>query len=164
MDREGEFIKLLQQHQGIIYKVCRVYTKQADDWDDMYQEIALQAWKSFSTFRGDAKFSTWLYRVALNTAITLFKRSKKAAVLPEATEQLTTPASEPDPKEEQLQAMYHAIAELSEVDKAIVLLFLDDYPYEDIGQMMGITPNHVAVKMSRIKTKLQSLTQQSLPK
>ena len=77
---------------------------------------------------------------------------------------MVSPASEPDPKEEQLKAMYRAIAELSEVDKAIVLLFLDDYPYEDIGQMMGITPNHVAVKMSRIKTKLQSLTQQSLPK
>jgi RNA polymerase sigma-70 factor (ECF subfamily) len=164
MDREGEFIKLLQQHQGIIYKVCRVYSKQAEDWDDMYQEIALQAWKSFSTFRGEARFSTWLYRVALNTAITQFRRSKKTAVIPEATEQLTTPASEPDPKEEKLQAMYRAIAELSGVDKAIVLLFLDDYPYEDIGQMMGITPNHVAVKMSRIKTKLQSLTQQSLPK
>lgn len=164
MDREGEFIKLLQQHQGIIYKVCRVYSKQAEDWDDMYQEIALQAWKSFSTFRGEARFSTWLYRVALNTAITQYRRSKKTTVIPEATDLMVSPASEPDPKEEQLKAMYRAIAELSEVDKAIVLLFLDDYPYEDIGQMMGITPNHVAVKMSRIKTKLQSLTQQSLPK
>ena len=161
MRQEEVFIELLQQHERIINKVCRVYAQAAEDRNDLYQELALQAWRSYPTFRGDAQFSTWLYRVALNTAITQFRKSKKATTTPELLEPFVAPAAETDTEEEQLQSMYRAIAKLSELDKAIVLLYLDDYPYDDIGRVMGITPNHVAVKMSRIKTKLQSLTQQS---
>jgi RNA polymerase sigma-70 factor (ECF subfamily) len=161
MNRENEFIQLLEAHQRIVKKVCRIYAHTTEDRNDLFQEVALQAWRSFSRFRGDAQFSTWLYRVSLNTAITFFRKEQKKTSVPVLSEEVVAPASEPDPREEQLELMYRAISTLSDLDKAIVLLYLEDYPYDDIGQMMGITPNHVAVKMSRIKIKLQSLTQAS---
>lgn len=149
-----DFIALLTQHRKIIYKVCNLYMDDREQRDDLFQEITLQAWKSFAHFRGDARFGTWLYRVALNTAITYFKKEKRKApvflseVFPEMPEM-------PDPAEEQLQAMYKAIATLSKIDKALVMLYLEDYSYQDIGDMLGITANNVAVKMNRVKARLK---------
>lgn len=154
MPDEQEFISVINQHQKIIHKVCAVYMDTPTDREDLFQEITLQAWKSFATFRGEAQFSTWLYRVALNTAITFFRKEKKqpqifnTEIFPELTEQKNT-------DEEQLAAMYKAIGELSNIDKALVMLYIEDYSYQEIGDMMGISPNNVAVKMIRIKTKLK---------
>jgi len=162
MPSEKEFIALLNQHQKIVYKVCNLYMDRHSDREDLFQEITLQAWKAYGNFRGDAKFSTWLYRVALNTAITFFRKEKKqpavysADILPEVNEDAY------DPIEEQIKAMYAAIGELSKIDKAIVMLYLEDYSYNEIGEMMGITANNVAVKMNRIKTKLKEQTQKKL--
>ena len=156
MPDEQEFISVINQHQKIIHKVCSVYMDTPTDREDLFQEITLQAWKSFATFRGEAQFSTWLYRVALNTAITFFRKEKKQPVIfnteifPELTEQKNT-------DEEQLAAMYKAIGELSNIDKALVMLYIEDYNYQEIGDMMGISPNNVAVKMIRIKTKLKEV-------
>lgn len=137
-----------------------MYVQRAEDRDDLFQEITLQAWKSYPRFKGDARFSTWLYRVALNTAITHFRKQQKNPLRQSEETAIDLQDTPTDPTEEQFQMMYKAIGELSEVDKALVLLYLEDYPYDDIAQMMGITANHVAVKMNRIKTKLQSITQQ----
>jgi RNA polymerase sigma factor (sigma-70 family) len=137
-----------------------MYVQRVEDRDDLFQEITLQAWKSYARFKGDARFSTWLYRVALNTAITHFRKQKRNPLRQSEETVIDLQDTPTDPTEEQFQIMYKAIGELSEVDKALVLLYLDDYPYDDIAQMMGITANHVAVKMNRIKTKLQSITQQ----
>jgi RNA polymerase sigma factor (sigma-70 family) len=162
MPSEKEFIALLNQHQKIVYKVCNLYMDRHSDREDLFQEITLQAWKAYRNFRGDAKFSTWLYRVALNTAITFFRKEKKqpavysADILPEVNEDAY------DPIEEQIKAMYAAIGDLSKIDKAIVMLYLEDYSYNEIGEMMGITANNVAVKMNRIKTKLKEQTQKKL--
>lgn len=162
MPSEKEFITLLNQHQKIVYKVCNLYMDRHSDREDLFQEITLQAWKAYGSFRGDAKFSTWLYRVALNTAITFFRKEKKrpaiytSDTLPEINEEAY------DPIEEQVKAMYAAIGELSRIDKAIVMLYLEDYSYNEIGDMMGITANNVAVKMNRIKTKLKEQTQKQL--
>jgi len=162
MASEKEFISLLNQHQKIIYKVCNLYMDRHSEREDLFQEITLQAWKAYGNFRGDAKFSTWLYRVALNTAITFFRKEKnKPSIystdsIPDQTEE------EADPVEEQVKAMYAAIGELSKIDKAIVMLYLEDYKYIEIGEMMGITANNVAVKMNRIKTKLKEETQKHL--
>lgn len=157
MPDEQEFISVINQHQKIIHKVCSVYMDMQTDREDLFQEIVLQAWKSYSTFRGEAQFSTWLYRVALNTAITFFRKKKnqpkifKTEIFPELVEQKNT-------DEEQLSAMYKAISELSSIDKALVMLYIEDYNYNEIGDMMGISPNNVAVKMIRIKTKLKEST------
>ncbi len=160
MSKEKEFISLLNEHQRIIHKVCNLYMDAHTDREDLFQEITLQAWKAYGNFRGDAKFSTWLYRVALNTAITFFRKEKRQPDI-FSTEAVPDFRSNDayDPIEEQVKAMYAAIGELSKIDKAIVMLYLEDYSYNDIGEMMGITANNVAVKMNRIKTKLKESTQ-----
>ncbi len=162
MQPEKEFIHLLNQHQKIIYKVCNLYMDLHSDREDLFQEITLQAWNAYGNFRGDAKFSTWLYRVALNTAITFFRKEKKKPdiystdMMPEKMEENF------DPVEEQVKAMYAAIGELSRIDKALVMLYLEDYSYQEISEMMGITANNVAVKMNRIKIKLKEGAQKQL--
>lgn len=160
MPAEKEFIALLNEHQRIIHKVCNLYMDAHVDREDLFQEITLQAWKAYAGFRGDAKFSTWLYRVALNTAITFFRKEKRKPDIYSTESVPDFGASESyDPIEEQVKAMYTAIGDLSKIDKAIVMLYLEDYNYNDIGDMMGITANNVAVKMNRIKTKLKESTQ-----
>lgn len=157
--KEKEFIQLLNQNQKIIHKVCNLYMNWQEDKEDLFQEITLQAWKAFSQFRGEAKFSTWLYRVALNTAITFFRKDKKNAFIatvseiPELAHQ-----SDRDPIEDKTKAMYKAIADLSKIDKAIVMLYLEDYSYSEISEIIGITANNIAVKMNRIKVKLREAT------
>lgn len=160
MPSEKEFIQLLNEHQRIIHKVCNLYMDAHADREDLFQEITLQAWKAYAGFRGDAKFSTWLYRVALNTAITFFRKEKKKPEI-YSTEKMPDYGHQDthDPIEEQVKAMYAAIGDLSKIDKAIVMLYLEDYSYNDIGDMMGITANNVAVKMNRIKIKLKESTQ-----
>jgi RNA polymerase sigma factor (sigma-70 family) len=160
MPAEKEFIALLNEHQRIIHKVCNLYMDAHADREDLFQEITLQAWKAYAGFRGDAKFSTWLYRVALNTAITFFRKEKRKPDI-YSTESVPDMSGNEtyDPIEEQVKAMYTAIGDLSKIDKAIVMLYLDDYNYNDIGDMMGITANNVAVKMNRIKTRLKESTQ-----
>lgn len=160
MPAEKEFIALLNEHQRIIHKVCNLYMDAHADREDLFQEITLQAWKAYSGFRGDAKFSTWLYRVALNTAITFFRKEKRQPDIYSTEVIPDFKANDAhDPIEEQVKAMYAAIGDLSKIDKAIVMLYLEDYSYNDIGDMMGITANNVAVKMNRIKTKLKESTQ-----
>ncbi len=158
MATEKEFIQLLNKHQNIIHKVCRLYMDKADEREDLFQEVTLQAWKAFASFRGDAQFSTWLYRVALNTAITFYRKEKKQ--LPVFNTEIFPDSSESyNPIEEQVQAMYKAIGDLSKIDKALVMLYLEDYDYKTIGDMLGISPNNVAVKMNRVKVKLKEETQ-----
>jgi len=156
---EKEFIQLLNQNQKIIHKVCNLYMNWQEDKEDLFQEITLQAWKAFSQFRGDAKFSTWLYRVALNTAITFFRKDKKNAFIATVSEvpELALP-SDKDPIEDKTKAMYKAIAALSKIDKAIVMLYLEDYSYAEISEIIAITASNIAVKMNRIKVKLREAT------
>jgi RNA polymerase sigma-70 factor (ECF subfamily) len=162
MSAEQQFISLLNKHQNIIHKVCGIYMDTRTDKEDLFQEITLQAWKSFSTFRGDAQFSTWLYRVALNTAITFFRKEKRRPTvlhkdfLPEIFEENNDAV-----EREKLQLMYQSISALSKIDKALVMLYLDDYNYNDIGEVLGITANNVAVKLNRIKLKLKESTQKN---
>lgn len=157
--KEKDFIQLLNQNQKIIHKVCNLYMNWQEDKEDLFQEITLQAWKAYSQFRGEAKFSTWLYRVALNTAITFFRKDKKNAFIDTVSEmpELTLPIDR-DLIEDKTKAMYEAIAALSKIDKAIVMLYLEDYSYAEISEIIGITANNIAVKMNRIKVKLREAT------
>lgn len=158
MATEQDFIKLLNTHQKIVYKVCNLYMDNKTDREDLFQEITLQAWKSFGSFRGDAQFSTWLYRVALNTAITYFRKTKKQ-IQTSYSETLPEIVTKDDNIEEQVKAMYKAIGNLTKIDKALVMLYLEDYSYNEVGEMLGITPNNVAVKMNRLKVKLKEETE-----
>lgn len=159
---EREFIQRIQQHSGIIHKVCSLYVEGKENREDLFQEITLQAWKSYPRFQGNSLFSTWLYRVALNTAITYFKQQKRNPIQYAADEVPELSDVDSDNREEKFQIMHQAIAQLTDVDKALVLLYLEDFPYDEIAAMMGITANHVAVKINRIKSKLQMLTRQMM--
>ncbi|MEP6844783.1 MAG: RNA polymerase sigma factor [Panacibacter sp.] len=154
MQATNEFLSLINQHQNIIHKVCNLYMHDAADKEDLFQEITLQAWNAYKSFRGEAKFSTWLYRVGLNTAISFYRKEKRKPVFESAFE-FPEQADETSDIEEQIQAMYQAIGALSKIDKALVMLYLEDYSYDEIGNMLGITANNVAVKMNRVKTKLK---------
>lgn len=153
---QQSFIQLLNDHQNIIHKVCSLYMDNKDNREDLFQEISLQAYKSFTNFKGDSKFSTWLYRVALNTAITYFKKEKKKEQLNfQMALQPIECSNDNAIIEEQLNAMYKAIACLNKIDKALVMLYLEDYSYIEISDMLGISANNVAVKMNRLKVKLK---------
>jgi RNA polymerase sigma factor (sigma-70 family) len=146
---EKEFLAAIKDHEKIIWKVIIMYQSNTRDREDLRQEILLNAWKGSKNFRGEAKFSTWLYQVALNTAITFYKKDlRQQAVLEQQAHSDNTNQAE-------LDILNQAINALSRVDKALVMLFLEDYSYAEIGDMMGITANNVAVKMNRIKSRLK---------
>ena len=157
---EKEFIKAIQQHEQILHKVCHMYMHDKHNREDLFQEIVLNAWKGIKQFRQESKFSTWLYRVALNTAITMFKKEKKKAVLELRTEYALAEA--PGEDENQYQAMRKAIEELTEIDKALVMLYFEDYSHQEMATITGLTVTNIAVKMNRIKNKLKAGTKKYL--
>ncbi|MBT8267710.1 MAG: RNA polymerase sigma factor, partial [Bacteroidia bacterium] len=127
--------------------------------NDLFQEISIQLWKAYPKFRGDAKFSTWMYRVSLNTAITLYRKSKRRVATQEFEGvQFKIKAEEYDDTEErQLKLLYSAVQELNDIDKALVFLYLEDKNYKEISETLGISEVNARVKMNRIKTKLRSI-------
>ncbi len=144
----------------MLYKVCNLYCHTQFDRQDLFQEIVIQLWKSFPKFRGDSKFSTWLYRIALNTAISDLRRQKKNITLTEPA-QLPTEIEDIqyyNEKEEQLQQLHTAIDQLTEIEKAITMLYLEDKSYDEMEDILGINQNNLRVKMNRIKEKLRKLT------
>ena len=153
------FVDLLRECQPLIWRVCRLYCQDADDRQDLYQEIVLQLWRAWPRYvPGAAKVSTWLYRVALNVAISdLRQRTRRPAParLGEAgvPDVPLPPADGPDADD--LAELYRAIGQLSEVDKAFVLLYLEDRPYDEMADILGITQNNVRVKMHRVQDKLR---------
>lgn len=158
--KEAEFTKLIESNQGIVHKVCRIYSDTPEAHEDLFQEIVLQLWKSFDSFKGDSKFSTWMYRVGLNTAITLIRKKYKNIPTTSIDSQsyFDVKASEYDEeKEERLKMLYTAIKKLNDVERALVLLYLEDMPYKDIAQTLGITEVNARVKMNRAKEKLKEM-------
>lgn len=153
---EQEFSKHVQESQGIIHKVSRMYCDDEEHRKDLFQEILIQLWKSYPSFRGDSKFSTWMYRVAINVAIQDLRKTKKKQQLFFQTNQFkdTSEEKKSDVQNEKLKLMHSAIAKLNKVEKAIVMLHLEEKSNEEIAEIIGITQNYVRVKMNRIKTKL----------
>ena len=156
---EHQFVSQLEAHQNIVHKVCSLYTDNREAHNDLFQEIAIQLWKAYPRFRGDSKFSTWMYRVALNTAITLYRKSKKQPRTQDFDTVLyRVKAEQYDPsQEQQLNLMYSAIRELGDIDKALVFLYLEDKNYGEIAETLGISEVNARVKMNRIKTKLKTI-------
>ena len=160
--QEATFLQLVKEHQKMIHKVCNLYCHSPYEKEDLFQEIVVQLWKGYPRFRGDAKFSTWLYRVALNTAISGLRKKEKniayvdPSVLPTALQNL----NDNNPELEQLQQLYEAIRKLGEIDRAVVMLYLEDRSYEEMEEVLGISQNNLRVKMNRVKEKLRKLTNQ----
>ncbi len=156
---EHSFVTNLEQNQNIVHKVCRIYTSDPDSHNDLFQEITIQLWKAYPKFRGDAKFSTWMYRVALNTAITLYRRSKRSLRTTDLDSiDFKIKAEEYDDEvEQQLKLMYAAVKQLNDIEKALVFLYLEDKSYKEIAETMGISEVNARVKMNRVKTKLKKI-------
>lgn len=154
---EKEFLSQIKEHQNIIYKLVNLYANSEEDKKDLYQEIVLQAWKSFGSYRGDAKFSTWLYRLCLNTIFTI-KRKINRVEYTDTTkfEQTYYTTSGND----EVDRLYKAIRTLPETERALISLHLDGYDNKEVGELLGITPNLVGVKLHRIKQQLATLLKQ----
>ncbi|WP_339610710.1 RNA polymerase sigma factor [uncultured Planktosalinus sp.] len=158
---EHSFVTQLEENQNIVHKICRLYTNDADSHNDLFQEITIQLWKAFPKFRGDSKFSTWMYRVGLNTAITLYRKSKRSVHTNtqdfENVSFKITADEYDDTVEVQLRLMYDAVKQLNDIDKALVFLYLEDKNYKEISDTLGITEVNARVKMNRIKEKLRTI-------
>jgi RNA polymerase sigma factor (sigma-70 family) len=154
---EKKFLSDFEKNQNIVHKVCRIYTTNQDQHNDLFQEIAIQVWKNYSKFRGDAKFSTWMYRVALNTAISLYRKSSRSIKTQDFSDVSFKIKSidYDDTKDQQLKALYDGIRELSDIEKALIFLYLEDKPYKEIAITLGITEVNARVKMNRAKDKLK---------
>ncbi|MGN6491273.1 MAG: RNA polymerase sigma factor [Agriterribacter sp.] len=155
--KEEHFLQLIEEHQAIIHKVCNLYRDTMQDREDLFQEIVFQLWRSVPSFEERSKFSTWMYRVALSTAIAAFRKRKPLItwmpVLPD----------NPDPgpeNTEQRDQLLRALKQLNDGDKAIITLFLEDLSYKEIAEIAGISENNVGVKINRINIKIQKLINQ----
>lgn len=158
-EAEGRFLEVLSRHEQIINKVIRIYGVDSEDRRDLFQEIVYQLWRSYGSFKGDSNISTWLYRVALNTAITSLRKRKKVPEHAELDDQvINLPGSfDKSDRSEQVQQLYFAIRSLGEVDRALVMLYLEELSYKKIAEILGLTEDNVGVKLNRIKSKLRVL-------
>lgn len=155
---EQEFLSKIEKHQGIIYKVSRMYMDNEVDQEDLYQEIVYQLWKSYKSFKGDSQFSTWMYRVSLNTAISFFKKEKKQKEIEDKLKiQDNTEAMETNENPDKLDFLYKAINQLNDVDKALIFLYLEGLSHKEIGKNLGISEGNARVRLNRIKTKLEKI-------
>lgn len=156
---EQEFLQKIEKHKGIIFKISKMYMDNKDDREDLFQEITYQVWKAYSGFRGDSQFSTWLYRIALNTAIVFLKSEKKRSFI--ENEDFTDYKIIQDEydlkKEEKMAVMYNAINQLNPIDKAFIFYYLEDFSGKEIAEQMGISEGNVRVKMNRAKNKLKDI-------
>jgi len=155
---EQKFISLINEHQGLIHKVCIMYENDRDVRNDLFQEIVLQLWKSFSSFRGESKISTWMYRIALNTAISGYRKQTRLLKTEDLREMhLNISDAGSDDYDENFQKLQWAIRQLSEIERAMIMMALEEIPYEEIAETIGITQNNVRVRMNRIREKLKKL-------
>jgi RNA polymerase sigma-70 factor (ECF subfamily) len=162
MASEKEFTQQIEQNRGIIFKVIRLYVNHEEDERDLFQEILFQAWKSYPRFDGRSKFSTWLYRVGLNTVLT-FKRRPKVVTPHEDMASLQVLNAD-KPFKDESESLYLAIRELNELDRMIITLHLDGYENEEIAEITGLTKNNIAVKLHRIKDGVSHGSKRSLEK
>ncbi len=158
-NKETLFLQTIEQNKGMLFKICKIYQDNPEDQDDLLQEITLQLWVVFDSFRGESKITSWMYRVALNTAIVFFKKEKRRPdneQLPYNFDRPQDPATNNE-KEEQLALFYKAIQQLDKVEKALIFLYMENRPYEEIAASLGITQVNMRVRLNRVKNKLKEL-------
>ena len=145
--QEKEFIELVEEYKQVIYKVCYIYATDPDNLNDLYQEVVINLWKAFPRFRGECKASTWVYRIGLNTCISFFRKSKSRPEVVPISVDLEAVAEEED-----------KTAQLHELYRALILLWLEERSYQEMADITGISRNNVAVKLNRIKEKLRTMS------
>ena len=161
MFKKEDFIRTIDEHKKIIYKIVNSYCQNKEDRKDLEQEIIIQLWNSFDNYNSKYKYSTWMYRIALNVAISFYRKEKKWSMKNDFYNEESIFKIEEDPIEEQSELNYHLkllqefIHNLNELNKALMLLYLEEKSYEEISEILGISKTNVATKISRIKLKLK---------
>ena len=153
--KEKEFVQILDEYRTTIYIVCFMFSKDNDEINDMYQEVSINLWKGLQNFSGKSDLKTWVYRVSLNTCISFDRKKKRRNTVP-----LTIDIDlfeEKDRESKQIKALYDRINRLEPFDKAIILLWLENLPYDEIGAIVGISTKNVSVKLSRIREQLKNM-------
>jgi RNA polymerase sigma factor (sigma-70 family) len=157
-EKEQEFLTRIESHKGILYKVSKMYMDNRDDQQDLFQEIVCQLWKSYDTFRNESQFSTWMYRVAVNTAIVFLRKEKRKVDKYEiASENIKDDEGDSHIKESQLDHFYKAVQKLEKIDKAIIFYQLEGFSHKEIGDNLGISEGNARVKLNRAKEKLKEI-------
>ena len=157
-EKEQGFLTRIEKHKGILYKVSKMYMDNHDDQQDLFQEIVCQLWKSYDSFRNESQFSTWMYRVAVNTAIVFLKKEKRKVDKYEiASENIKDDEGDSVIKESQLEHFYKAVQKLEKIDKAIIFYQLEGFSHKEIGENLGISEGNARVKLNRAKEKLKEI-------
>lgn len=154
---ESAFIALVEEHKRIIYKVCYVYAADKENLNDLYQEVVINLWKAYPRFRGECAASTWVYRIGLNTCISFFRKSKSRPEVVPITVDLEAFADEED-KTASLRELYRMINSLGQLERALILLWLEERSHQEIADIIGISRNNVAVRLNRIREKLKAMS------
>ncbi|WCT12464.1 RNA polymerase sigma factor [Mucilaginibacter jinjuensis] len=153
-----QFTLLITSNQGLILKVCNMYCNSREDREDLFQDIVLQLWRAYGSFNGASKVSTWIYRVALNIAITRLRKETKREKFTGLDDNVFEIAATDNKEEnEQVLQMYEAIKKLSEVERAITMLYMDDYSYREIAEVMGLSESNIGFNLSKIRSKLKTM-------
>ncbi|KQB99077.1 RNA polymerase sigma factor [Pedobacter sp. Hv1] len=152
---EKSYLQKIEEHKGIIFKVVNLYADDLEDRKDLYQEIVYQSWSAYARFQGNSKFSTWLYRISLNVALThLNKRKKRGEIKGESTAE---PRFDPPELSERADFLYRAIKQLTEIDRSIIMLHLDGFDNTEISEITGLSKSNTNVKLHRIKQQLSTI-------
>jgi len=156
-DKSELFLSVINANKGIIYKVANSYCKNSENRNDLVQEIIIQLWKSFENYNHQYEHSTWMYRISLNVAISFYRKAKKEIATP-LTEHIIELASEDEPGEleDNVRLLYQFIGEMDELNKALMLLYLDNKTHKEMAEVLGISETNVATKIGRIKEKLRN--------
>jgi len=154
------FQLLIAEHQGLIFKVCNMYCDNREDKEDLFQDIVLQLWRAYPSFRSEAKVSTWLYQVALNNTIARLRKEKRTQRFERLDDAAFNIPAE-NSSDERLSDMYAAIKQLTEIERAVTMLYMDDCSYREIGEILGLTESNVGVKLNKVKMKLRAILKQS---
>jgi len=151
---EAEFLDMLQEYNRIIFKVTSFYVDENATLDDLYQDVVLNLWKAFPNFRKESQLSTWIYRIALNTCVSFYRNNSRRPACVEITPELKAYTEE----NETVAELYACINRLGKLERALILLYLEDRPYKEIAEIMGITATNVSTKINRIKEKLKQIS------
>ena len=155
-DKEKEFAQIVREHKRRIYTVCYMFSKDADEVADLFQEILINMWKGFPAFRGESTVSTWIWRVSLNTCINTSKKRRRLDTIPLNVN--INPYEDVDEDALQIRQLYERINRLGLVDRSIILMWLENLSYEEIGAILGISVKNVSVKLVRIREKLKQMS------
>ena len=153
LQNEQDFSRIVREHKSTIYTVCYMFSKDEDEMNDLFQEVLINLWKGLQNFRGESDVRTWIYRISLNTCISCDRKKQKRKTIPLTMN--INPFTDSDDDSRQVQQLNRRISQLGPFDRAIILLWLENMSYEEIGEIVGISTKNVSVRLFRIKEKLK---------